>query len=131
LYRQGNDLHFVLPNYRQAVVSKSTPQTAKDQPLISLGGPLHSLKAINSTRQLTHGLAPELWSPQTPHFFPLKEFANVQSTPSNHQANPSSPSFKTGEPAKQRFKILEELHQEELLTNKEYQHKRQEILKGL
>jgi len=47
------------------------------------------------------------------------------------QAKPSSSPQISGKSIKERLQTLDELRQEGLLTEKEYQHKRQEILKKL
>jgi hypothetical protein len=81
---------------------------------------------------MRHGLATELWSPQTPHFvFSLKELANLPLLSGDQHANPSNPPLNSGKSIKQRLKNLEELQREGLLTEKEYHHKRQEILEEL
>ena len=132
LYRQDDDLHVVLPNYRQTIPANNPPQTARNHPLAQLGESLHSLKAINPLRQLSHSVASELWSPQTPHFVvPLKALAEIRSPSDLPAVTTSIPQGEPHEPIKQRLKNIEELRKEGLLTEQEYQHKRQEILEGL
>ena len=132
LYLQGNDLHLILPNYRQTVSAKNPPQTLRNQPLTQLGEPLHLLKGIDPAQQLTHDLVTELWSPQTPHFvFSLTALAKNPLPPNDQKTNASNPTFNSRKSIKQRLQTLEELQQEGLLTEKEYQHKRQEILGDL
>jgi hypothetical protein len=101
-------------------------------PLTQLGEPLHSLKGIDPIRQLTHSLATELWAPQTPHFVvPLQALSQAQ-LPSNRPLEQTPHSLEeTSESIRQRLKNIEELRNEGLLTEKEYQHKRQEILEKL
>jgi hypothetical protein len=132
LYLQEEELHIVLPNYQQTVPAKDPLQLPKNHPLAQLGEPLHSLRALAPAQQLTHGLVTELWSPQTPHFvFSLKELANLPLLSGDQHANPSNPPLNSGKSIKQRLKNLEELQREGLLTEKEYHHKRQEILEEL
>ncbi len=132
LYIQKDELHLLLPNYRQTVPSKNPPQNSKNHPLSQIGDPLHSLKALDPAQQLTHNLATEMWAPQPPHFiFPLNKFGHAQE-PSNHQQiQPFSPRYNSRDSITQRLKRLEKLRQEGLLTEKEYTHKRQEILNEL
>jgi len=90
------------------------------------------LKASNPLRQLSHSVASELWSPQTPHFVvSLKALANMRSQSDLPTATTSPQQGEAREPIKQRLKSLEELRKEGLLTEQEYQHKRQEILENL
>jgi len=132
LYLQENDLHLVLPNYRQTVPAKNPPQQPKSAPLARIGESLYSLKAIAPARQLTHGLVTELLASQTPHFiFPLNKLDDVPFPSGSQYEKPARPRLNSGESIKQRLQILDELRQEGLLTEKEYQHKRQEILKKL
>jgi len=132
LYRQEDDLHLVLPNYRQTVPANNPPQTARNYPLSQLDESLHSLRAIDPVRQLSHSVVTELWSPQTPHFVvPLKALAKIQIPSDLPTVTTSTPQGESHEPIKQRLKNLEELRKEGLLTEQEYQHKRQEILEGL
>jgi len=132
LYLQENDLHIVLPNYRQTLPAKNPPEFSKKQPLLPIGEALHTLSATNPARQLTQSLAIELWSPQTPHFvFALSELANVHLPSDNQQGPPSTPTFNSSDSVKQRLQRLEELWEENLLTEKEYQGKRQKILEEL
>lgn len=131
LYRQEDDLHMLLPNYRQTVPAQSPPQTARNHPLSQLGESLHSLRSIDPVRQLSHSLATELWSPQTPHFiFPLQTLGTGQIPSDTHVTNSHTPG-ESSESIKQRLKNLEDLRKEGMLTEKEYRHKRQEILKEL
>ena len=128
-YIQGSDLHLILPNYRQTVSAKNPHQRLRNQPLSQLGEPLHSLKAVDRTRQLTQNLVTELWAPQTPHFvFSLKEWANPPLTSTEQQLQQSTSQHKSWKSIKQRLQRLEVLRQEGLLSEKEYQLKRQEIL---
>ncbi len=132
MYLRENDLHLILPNYRQTVPSKNPPQTSRNQPLAQLGDPLHSLKALPPAQQHTYDLATELWSPQTPHFIiALNELPNVPPTSGNQQAETSMQLLNSEQSIKQRLKRLEKLHQEGLLLDNEYQDKRQEILDEL
>jgi hypothetical protein len=132
LYLKDNELHLVLPNYRQTVPAKTPPQMPRSDPLSPLGEPLHSLTALDPIRQIPHNLATKLWAPQIPHFvFSLNKMANLQ-PPSNHQQlPPSPPTLNSNASIKQRLKTLEELRREGLLTEKEYQFKRREILEEL
>ena len=132
LYLHEDDLHMVLPNYRQTIPAKNPTQTPRNHPLSQLGESLHSLRAIDPGRQLSHSLATELWSPQTPHFvFPLKAFAKARIPSDSPQITTSHTLGESSESIKQRLTKLEKLREEGLLTEKEYQHKRQEILKEL
>ena len=132
LFLQENDLHFILPNYRYTVSAKHQSQKPRHQPLSQLGEPLHSLKGIAPAQQLKHGMLSELWAPQTPHFvFPLNELTNAPLTIGNQQAESSTQPLNSGKSIKQRLKKLEELREEGLLSGKEYQDKRQEILNEL
>jgi len=132
LYLQENNLHLVLPNYRQTVPARNPPEVPRKHPLIRIGESLHSLRAINPGQQLPHSLTTELWSAQTPHFvFPLIELTDVHMTSEVPQGTPSAPPLSPEQSIKQRLQVLEELRQEGLLTEKEYQHKRQKILEGL
>jgi len=132
LYLQGNDLHLVLPNYRQTVAAKNPPQAFKNQPLSRLGESLYSLKAIAPARQFTHGFPTELWAQQTPHFvFPLNRLADAQISSGSQHEKPVRPRLNSGESIKQRLQTLHELRQEGFISEEEYQNKRQEILEKL
>ncbi len=132
LYVQDHSLHLVLPNFRQTVTGQNPPQHIREDPLHPLGQPLHSLTAIKPAQQMTYSLASEILSPQTPHFvFSLKEFSPVRLTTNDQQPQPSSQSLNPTESIKERLQRLEELRQEGLLSEKEYQQKRQEILEKL
>ena len=132
LYLQDHRLHLVVPNFRQTVTGQHPPQHIRENPLLSLGQPLHSLKAMKPAQQVTHSLATELWSPQTPHFvFSLKEFSPVRLTTSDQQRQPSSQTLNSTKSIKERLQRLEELRQDDLLSEEEYQQKRQEVLKEL
>jgi len=132
MYLQEHDVHLVLPNYRHTIPAKAPPQIPRTHPLTQLGEPLYSLKGINPIRQLTHSLATEIWAPQTPHFVvPLQALSQAQ-LPSNRPLEQIPHSLEeTSESIRQRLKNIEELRNEGLLTEKEYQHKRQEILEKL
>ncbi|MEX0830458.1 MAG: SHOCT domain-containing protein [Nitrospirales bacterium] len=132
LYLQEDDLHMLLTNYRQTVPAKNPPQNPRKHPLSPLGESLHSLRAIDPLRQLSHSLATELWSPQTPHFiFPLKTWSTGQNPSHSPEVSASHTSGGSRESIKQRLKNLEDLRKEGLLTEKEYQQKRQEIFEEL
>ena len=132
LYIQKNELHLILPNYRQTVPSKKPPQNSKNHPLSQIGDPLHSLKALDPAQQLTHNLATEMWSPQTPHFvFPLNKLTHAQDPSNYQQMQPSSQKYNSKGSISQRLKKLEKLRQEGLVTEEEYTHKRKEILNQL
>ena len=132
LYLQGIALHLILPNFRHTVPAKFPPQGPRNQPLSQLGEPLYSLKAMAPVRQLSHNVATELLAPEAPHFvLSLNELAQVQQ-PSNHQLmKPSTSTIQSNTTTKQRLSTLEELRQEGLLTEEEYQFKRREILGDL
>jgi len=132
LYRQDDDLHVVLPNYRQTIPANNPPQTVRNHPLAQLGESLHSLRAIDPVSQLNHSMITELWSPQTPHFVvSLKALANMRSQSDLPTVTTSPQQGEAHKPIKQRLKSLEELRKEGLLTEQEYQRKRQEILENL
>ena len=132
LYLQENNLHIVLPNYRETFSAKNLPQQIRKTPLSRMGESRYSLKAIDPARQLTQDLVSELWEPQIPHFvFSLKELAKGSLASSHRQTHSSNPSQNTGESIKKRLQRLDELRNEQFLSEKEYQHKRQEILKEL
>ncbi len=132
LYLQDHTLHLVLPNFRQTVPGQHPPQHIKEDPLLPLGQPLHSLTAIKPAQQVTHSLATELWSPQTPHFvFPLNLFSSTHGTTPDPQAQTSGTSQPPDRSMKARLQRLKELWQDDLLSEKEYQQKRQEILEKL
>jgi hypothetical protein len=77
-------------------------------------------------------LTTELWSLQAPHFiFPLRTWGTGQIPSDRPQVKTSDTLEKSSESIKQRLKNLDELRKERLLTEKEYQHKRQEILEKL
>ncbi len=132
LYLQENHLHLMLPNYRHTVSGKPQSQKPRSHPLSQLGEPLHSLKVMDPGRQLKHDMLTELWAPQTPHFvFALNELTNTPLPSGNQQAEPFAESLNSSKSIKQRLKRLEKLRQEELLSDKEYQDKRQKILEEL
>ncbi len=132
LYFQDHNLHLVLPNFRQTVTRQHPPHHIREDPLLPLDQPLHSLTAIKPAQQMTHSLASELWSPQTPHFiFPLSEFSAARRTTTEPQTQTSSSSGSSDSSIKARLQRLEELRQENLLSEKEYQQKRKEILEKL
>ena len=129
---QENNLHLILPNYRHTVSGKHQSQKPRNQPLSQLGEPLHSLKVMAPARQLKHDMLTELWAPQTPHFvFALNDLTNAPLPSGNQQAESSTQPLKSSKSIKQRLKRLEKLRQEGLLSDKEYQDKRQEILEEL
>lgn len=131
-YLQENNLHLILPNYRHTVSAKHQPQKPRNQPLSQLGEPLHSLKVMDPARQLKHGMLTELWAPQTPHFvFAINELPSAPLSSGNQQAESLFLPRSSGKTIKQRLKRLEELREEDLLSGKEYQDKRQEILAEL
>ena len=132
LYLQDHRLHLVLPNFRQTVTGQHPPQHIRENPLLPLGQPLHSLKAMKPAQQVTYSLATELWSPQTPHFvFPLHLFSSTHGTAPEPQARTSGSSQSPDRSTKARLQRLKELRQDDLLSEEEYQQKRQEILEKL
>ncbi len=132
MYIERHELHLVLPNYHYTISATTSPQISKADPLRPLGEPLHSLKSVDPVRQLTHHRAIELWAPHIPHFvLSLQDLANIPSSPSSSFKQPSSALEPAYEPIGQRLKNLEELRKEGLVTEKEYQQKRQEILEQL
>ncbi len=132
LYLQDHNLHLVLPNFRQTVTGQHPPEHLRDAPLLPLGEPLYSLAAIKPAQQMTHSLASEILSPQTPHFvFPLNLFSSAQGTATEPQAQSSRSSPSPDRSMKARLQRLKELRQDNLLSEKEYQQKRQEILQQL
>jgi len=132
MYLEDHELHLVLPNYRYTVPATTSPQLPRTNPLRALGEPLHSLKSVDPVRQVTHPLAKELWTHQTPHFIlPLHDLDNIKIPSKSPHGPPSNSTEPTRKSSSQRLKNLEELRKEGLLTEKEYQHKRQEILNQL
>ncbi len=132
LYLHENDLHFMLPNYRYTVSTEPQSQKIRSQPLAQLGEPLHSLNVKAPARTIKHDLLAELWTPHTPHFvFAINELTNTPLSSGNQQTESSTQPHTSGNSIKQRIKRLEELRQEGLLSDNEYQNKRQEILDEL
>ena len=132
LFFLDHKIHLILPNFRQTVAASRAPQTFRRYPLSSLGEPLHSLKVLAPGHQLTHDFVRELWSPQTPHFiFPLKAFSNIDTDSSHQELESDNPKPGSSESIKHRFQVLEKLHKEGLLTEREFQLKRQDILNEL
>ncbi len=132
MFLHDNNLHLVLPNFRHTVPATTPPQQLKEHPLTPLGEPLHSLKPIDPVKQLSPSLATEFWAPQAPHFVVSLQALAKEPTPLGSSQGPTSnPPKEIRESIRHRLKNLEELRKEGLLTEHEYQLKRQEILEEL
>lgn len=121
-----------MPNYRHTVSGKHPPLKPRNEPLAQLGEPLRSLQVSYSAQQLNHNMLADLSVPQTPHFvFALHDLTNAPRTSDTQQLESSTPSDNASESIQSRLKKLEKLREEGLLSGKEYQDKRQEILDEL
>lgn len=132
VFVHNDTLHIHLINYRQTIAAQEISLHMKQHPLISLGEPIHTLKATSPVRENPSDFSATFLSPATPSFlFTLQEDASTPTLQSSESLKGQSRHLDTERSTTQRLRLLENLRQEELLTEEEYQIKRKAILQGL
>ena len=126
LFIQHEALHLNLVNYRQTLPGQTFSPKWKQQPLIPIGEPLHTLQATSPVRTVSSESM--FFGTYTPHFvIPLS--SPMPQIPEKHDRRPTQ--LPDSEVIKQRLQLLEDLRKDGFLTEEEYGGKRKEILDGL
>jgi len=128
-YIQGRELHLLFANYRQAISRLRQAEKVRTRPQHMLGDHFYRLHTPNRDQEPTTSLF-EMFLQPSPQLIVLPLQNTERPTPLTHPfSNLEKPSTVEGNPTIQhKLRTLKSLHQKDLITEKEYQYKKRQIL---
>lgn len=131
-YIHHEALHLHLANYRHAVSGKTLDPQLKYHPLTPWDEPIHRLEATPPLRDHSSEFSTILRLASSWHFqLPLAKTKPNTTTHTSKSNEEQTNADNSSESIRQRLQLLQELQQNGLITEEEYQRKRKEILNGL
>ena len=128
-YVQGGRIHFVVANYRHGIVGSMEAERAREDPLTILGEPLYVvIPSPNGRIEETMGWTSFFTEVRQHISIDLNvEVKSVQESPKNKEGFQDD-QVSPGVPVIEKLRELDTMRQEGLITEKEFQQKRRQVL---